>query len=154
MLSYCGGVQARIGAETQPSAQSLVGTLQGLRRRLLEVHAARAEIRPFSERLPDALREELTSWRVVLHDLFGRLSEDPRALKGADLAGRLDAKVRHLEASVETALNDSSSGALESADALRLYRLLAALRDISVSLVAFEDQAEAFRWDRLRESRF
>jgi uncharacterized membrane protein YccC len=154
MLLFCNGVQARIGLETEPSAQSLVGTLQGLRRRLLEVHAARAEIRPFSERLPDALREELGSWRVVLHDLFERLSADPRALKGADLAGRLDARVRHLEAGVENLLNDSSGAALEGDDALRLYRLLAALRDMSQSLVAFEEQTEAFAWERLRESRF
>jgi hypothetical protein len=154
MLSYCGGVQARIGSDAQPSAQALVATLQGLRRRINEVHSARAEIKPYSERLPDALREELNGWRVVLHDGFERLFADPEALKGADLARRLESKVRHLEASVERLLNKKGASGLTDSDALRLYRLLAALRDMSNSLFRFERQAGAFAWDRLRGSRF
>ena len=154
MLSYCGGVQARIGSDAQPSAQALVATLQGLRRRIIEVHAARAEITHQTRRLPAELREELSRWRSTIHDLFCRLSTDPRALVGADLAGQLDAEVRHFEGSVEAAMNAGDRERPATADALRLYRLLAALRDLSVSLIRFERQAEAFDWDRLRESRF
>ncbi len=154
MLSYCGGVQARIGSDAQPSAQALVATLQGLRRRIIEVHAARAEITHQTRRLPAELREELSRWRSTIHDLFCRLSTDPRALVGADLAGQLDAEVRHFEGSVEAAMNAGDRERPATADALRLYRLLAALRDLSVSLIRFERQAEAFDWERLRESRF
>jgi uncharacterized membrane protein YccC len=152
MLPFCGGVQARIGPDAEPSPLALVATLQGLRRRVIEVHAARAEIAHHARQLPEDLRLELSDWRSELQDLFSKLSTDPEALTGANLAGRLDAMVRHLEASVETFLN--REGSTVTGDALQLYRLLAALRDMSVSLTNFEQQAEAFRWDRLRESCF
>lgn len=154
MLSYCGGVQARIGPDSRPSAQALIATLQGLRRRVLEVHAARSEIAPHMRRLPGELRDEFSTWRSTIQDLLRRLATDPQALHGADLAEQLDAKVRHLEASVEATLDRERASGLTDSDALRLYRLLAALRDMSNSLVRFQQQAAAFAWDRLRESRF
>lgn len=154
MLSYCGGVQAQIGPDAQPSAQALVATLQGLRRRINEVHAARAEIAPYTRQLPDTLRAELNAVRTTLHGLFGSLSTDPAAADGADLAGRFNEMARHLEAAVEATLNNRDASGLADADVHRLYRLLAALRDMSATLIRFERQAGAFAWDRLRESRF
>ncbi len=41
-------------------------------------------------------------------------------------------------------------GRIETEHALRLYRLLAALIDMSVSLIRFRQQAEGFAWNRLR----
>ena len=154
MLALCGPVQAWIGPEAGPPAGSLVATLQGLRRRVLEVHAARAEIAPYARQLPEALRTELDTWRVTLHELFDALATDPAALADADLSGRLENKTEHLEARVADALNSGRLSGHAGADALRLYRLLAALRDMSATLVRFVQQAADFPWDRLRESRF
>ncbi len=154
MLPFCGPVQARIGSDAQPTAPAVVATLQGLRRRLVDVCEARAEIGSAARALPEGLRGELREWRVALYELFDQLSADPEALHDVDLAGGLDAKVRHLEASVEAVLNAGDGERHSTPDALRLYHLLAALRDISSSLVRFADQAKAFPWSRFRESRF
>jgi len=153
MAARCPALQAMAGPEGVTNAAALVGALQGLRRQIVEVHAAREVIRLQAAALPESLRRELDDWRDSLEQLFARLQTDPRILDSAALDERLDAGVGDLEAEVSKFL-ESRAATGPDFNEQELYRLLAALRDISTSLVAYARRAEAFDWNRAYENRF
>ena len=104
--------------------------------------------------LPDDLRAELVDWRLTLESVFEGLAANPRAVGDARLEDRLPAKIRGLESHVEKLMNGPAGERWSGTEEQSVYRLLAAVREVSDGLVAYEREARAIDWRRLSESRF
>jgi len=109
---------------------------------------------PQSEVMVRELRNDVSTWRTAVQEIFGELSKKPERAVRASLRSRLDAMLGRLEACIEEAFNNAQNGAISEIDSRNLYRLLGVYRGMSEALVDFAGQVGRIRWARLREERF
>ncbi len=154
MAVWCPGVQSLLGGSDSAALKSVLSALQAIRYRVVELHSARSALVKRSRTLPDEFRAELIDWRSTLGSVFEQLAANPRPAGDTRLEDRLPAKIRALEDHVERLMNGPAGERWSDAEEQGVYRLLAAAREVSDGLVAYEREARALDWRRLRESRF
>ena len=141
-----------LSGQTPDQIQALVASLQALSYRIQDLLEAGAL--PQSELMVRELRNDVSTWRTAVQEIFGELSKKPERAVRASLRSRLDAMLGRLEACIEEAFNNVQDGAISEIDSRNLYRLLGVHRGMSEALVEFAVQVGRIRWARLREERF
>ena len=141
-----------LSGQTPDQIQALVASLQALSYRIQDLLEAGAL--PQSEVMVRELRNDVSTWRTAVQEIFGELSKKPERAVRASLRSRLDAILGRLEACIEEAFNNAQDGAISEIDSRNLYRLLGVHRGMSEALVDFAGQVGRIRWARLREERF
>ena len=153
LRSTAATLSADVFAENdQQTLNALLMVPSVLSARLLELNIALQT--PLN--IPDrALDREIKEWLGALESRFRALANqsivsDPRADRE-----QLVTKLARVEAHVAAVMNeDSRTVRLEDNDAMVLYRLLGAMRDVSQNYLEIATLAETVDWSRLWETRF
>lgn len=138
--------------EDRDSLEAMLAEIPVLAHRLEDLSIARDALD--TARPPPRVLEELDVWADTLTKLFADLSEDPARVDHARLQQALSRREERMEALITSAMKEAG-GQTSSQDAqVVVYRMLGALRAISIAFLRVAEQAAQIDWRWLRESRF
>jgi uncharacterized membrane protein YccC len=143
---------AALGNTSREEVQSLLTSLQALSDRMQALLEAQPAAQ--SEILMRELLADMQDWRAGILQGFGRLSADPGTADSAAFRSRVDARLVHLEARIEAALDQADEARVSTEERGNLYRLLGVYRGLSEALVDLAKRITPIDWARLREARF
>ena len=115
---------------------------------LLESHS-----NPPSQFFIDELLADTRAWRLTMQEAFQSLSKHSIIENGTGFRNKTGKITGHLEARIETMLNNTDYDQISEMDRDNFYRLLGAYRGISDALLEHSGNARLIDWEEWHDSR-
>ena len=132
--------------------QALLPRLQDLAGQTRELVEVRSSLQ--NQYLIDALGDDALDWRRSMQEAFMNLGSAPADLPQETYRTHLDGLKERLETRVRQTLDRSTEEQFSREDGEHFYRLLAAYRGVSESLVGYTAAAGVIEWGPWHEERF
>ena len=137
-------------ANSPEDVTQLVASLQVMAYRITDLIVAYSAVQPGQLA---SLQCEIDDWRLAIERGF-KVSAEHTDIDAAKLRSRVAARLRELDARIETLLKEAVEIAANETDRRHFYQLLGAFRGVSHAAITYADQAGRIDWAEWQEERF
>jgi uncharacterized membrane protein YccC len=137
-------------ANSQQDVTRLVASLQVMTYRVEDLIVAHSAVQP-DQLTP--LQGDIDDWRLAIEQGF-KVAAEHSDIDAAKLREQVSARLRKLNARIETLLKEAVEVEADEADRRHFYQLLGAFRSVSQAAITYADQAGNIDWSQWQEERF